>query len=67
MFFYPHSGIAAALYVSVIDASVIVPCGLLSVADIDFYPGANKYYPVIYLNDYWNLNSDYMPINHTTK
>ncbi|PVD26713.1 hypothetical protein C0Q70_14391 [Pomacea canaliculata] len=34
---------------------------------IDFYPGTNKYYPVIYLNDYWNLNSDYMPINHTVK
>ncbi|KAK7493479.1 hypothetical protein BaRGS_00015379 [Batillaria attramentaria] len=34
---------------------------------IEFYPGGNKYYPVIYLNDYWNLNSDYMPINVTTK
>ncbi|KAL8610919.1 Cleft lip and palate transmembrane protein 1 like protein [Nucella lapillus] len=34
---------------------------------IDFYPGSNKYYPVVYLNDYWNLNSDYMPINDTTK
>ncbi|XP_076464340.1 putative lipid scramblase CLPTM1 [Babylonia areolata] len=34
---------------------------------IEFYPGTNKYYPVVYLNDYWNLNSDYMPINDTTK
>ncbi|KAK7104349.1 putative lipid scramblase CLPTM1 [Littorina saxatilis] len=34
---------------------------------IEFYPGANKYYPVIYLNEYWNLNSDYMPVNETVK
>ncbi|XP_058944990.2 putative lipid scramblase CLPTM1 [Pocillopora verrucosa] len=26
-----------------------------------------KYYPVLYLNKYWNLASDYMPINETTK
>ncbi|KAK0046519.1 cleft lip and palate transmembrane protein 1 isoform X2 [Biomphalaria pfeifferi] len=34
---------------------------------IEFLPGSNKYYPVIYLNEYWNLNADYMPINDTTK
>ncbi|KAH9488723.1 Cleft lip and palate transmembrane protein 1 like protein [Bulinus truncatus] len=34
---------------------------------IEFLPDADKYYPVIYLNDYWNLNVDYMPINDTTK
>ncbi|XP_005100873.1 cleft lip and palate transmembrane protein 1 homolog isoform X2 [Aplysia californica] len=34
---------------------------------IDFVPGSNKYYPIVYLNDYWNLNADYMPINDTTK
>lgn len=26
-----------------------------------------KYFPVLYLNKYWNLASDYMPINETTK
>ncbi|CAH3040787.1 unnamed protein product [Porites lobata] len=26
-----------------------------------------KYYPLLYLNKYWNLASDYMPINETTK
>ena len=26
----------------------------------------NFYYPVLYLNDYWNYVSDYMPINETT-
>lgn len=26
-----------------------------------------KYYPLLYLNNYWNLASDYMPINETTK
>lgn len=31
---------------------------------IKFYNG--DYYPIIFVNDYWNLNSDYMPINETT-
>ena len=26
----------------------------------------NFYYPVVYVNDYWNYVSDYMPINETT-
>ncbi len=26
---------------------------------------SGKYYPIIFLNDYWNLNSDYQPINAT--
>ncbi|XP_068682325.1 putative lipid scramblase CLPTM1 [Montipora foliosa] len=26
-----------------------------------------KYFPVLYLNNYWNLASEYMPINETTK
>ncbi|KAL4237426.1 Cleft lip and palate transmembrane protein 1 like protein [Mactra antiquata] len=34
---------------------------------VEFVPGANKYLPVIYFNDYWNLNSDYQPINDTVK
>lgn len=32
-----------------------------------FQHGTNNYYPVIFFNDYWNLNSDYMPINETTR
>ncbi|BFZ07705.1 hypothetical protein BsWGS_10743 [Bradybaena similaris] len=34
---------------------------------IEFIPASNKYYPVIYFNDYWNLNQDHTPINDTTK
>ncbi|KXJ13308.1 cleft lip and palate transmembrane protein 1 homolog [Exaiptasia diaphana] len=26
----------------------------------------NSYFPLLYLNSYWNLQSDYMPINETT-
>ncbi len=33
------------------------------VVDFDVYTG--KYYPVLYLNDYWNLLADYYPINNT--
>jgi len=31
--------------------------------DFDMYTG--KYYPVLYLNDYWNLLADYYPVNNT--
>nr|ACF75522.1 cleft lip and palate associated transmembrane [Philodina roseola] len=31
--------------------------------EFDLYTG--KYYPVLYLNDYWNLLADYYPVNNT--
>nr|CAX73746.1 Cleft lip and palate transmembrane protein 1 homolog [Schistosoma japonicum] len=33
---------------------------------IEFYSPTNEYYPVVYLNDYWNLNEDYKPVNEST-
>uniref|UniRef100_K1R4I6 Cleft lip and palate transmembrane protein 1-like protein n=1 Tax=Magallana gigas TaxID=29159 RepID=K1R4I6_MAGGI len=33
---------------------------------IEFLPGTDNYQPILYFNDYWNLNTDYMPINQTT-
>uniref|UniRef100_A0A1I8FTN5 Cleft lip and palate associated transmembrane protein 1 n=1 Tax=Macrostomum lignano TaxID=282301 RepID=A0A1I8FTN5_9PLAT len=33
---------------------------------VQFHPPTNEYYPILYYNDYWNLNSDYMPVNDTT-
>lgn len=30
---------------------------------ITFEPTTGKYYPVLYMNDYWNLMRDYQPIN----
>lgn len=35
--------------------------------DVEFVPGGDFYYPVIYFNDYWNLNTDYQPVNDTVK
>ncbi|RNA33977.1 cleft lip and palate transmembrane protein -like [Brachionus plicatilis] len=32
---------------------------------VEFDKASGKYYPIIFLNDYWNLNSDYQPINDT--
>ncbi|CAF0939732.1 unnamed protein product [Brachionus calyciflorus] len=32
---------------------------------VEFDKATGKYYPVLYLNDYWNLNADYQPINDT--
>jgi len=34
---------------------------------IDFDPQTGNYYPILYLNDYWNLLRDYQPVNETTK
>jgi len=32
---------------------------------IEFEPRTGKYYPIVYMNDYWNLARDYTPINDT--
>lgn len=34
---------------------------------VQFMPGGNTYLPILYLNDYWNMNRDYQPINDTVK
>uniref|UniRef100_A0A646QJ20 Cleft lip and palate transmembrane protein 1 n=1 Tax=Hemiscolopendra marginata TaxID=943146 RepID=A0A646QJ20_9MYRI len=34
---------------------------------VQFEPTTGKYYPLVYLNDYWNLQRDYHPINDTTR
>lgn len=34
---------------------------------IEFLPGGDRYKPVIFLNDFWNMLRDYQPINQTTK
>ena len=34
---------------------------------IDFEPTTGQYYPIVYLNEYWNLMRDYMPINDTVR
>ncbi|CAB3368487.1 Hypothetical predicted protein [Cloeon dipterum] len=31
-----------------------------------FLPGGKYYKPVVYMNDYWNMQRDYQPINDTT-
>ena len=43
----------------------IFECSLVSVLIFENITG--RYFPVLYLNKYWNLASDYMPINETTK
>jgi hypothetical protein len=32
---------------------------------VEFDKISGKYYPIVYLNDYWNLHSDYQPVNNT--
>ena len=33
---------------------------------MEFTPSLQQYKPILWLNDYWNLNRDYMPINSST-
>lgn len=35
------------------------------VADVKFDAVSGNYYPILYFNDYWNLQKDYYPINET--
>ena len=34
---------------------------------VEFEPTTGQYYPIVYVNDYWNLMRDYMPINDTVE
>ncbi|EFN88050.1 Cleft lip and palate transmembrane protein 1-like protein, partial [Harpegnathos saltator] len=34
---------------------------------IHFLPGGNTYKPIIYINDFWNMQRDYQPLDNTTK
>jgi hypothetical protein len=34
---------------------------------VEFTPSFQNYKPILYLNDYWNLNKEFTPINDTVK
>lgn len=38
---------------------------LEEIVDFEFDLYTGKYYPVLFLNDYWNLLADYYPVNNT--
>lgn len=33
--------------------------------DIHFLPGGTSYKPILYMNDFWNMQRDYQPLNDT--
>ena len=35
--------------------------------DLQYESQTGKYYPILYLNNYWNLLVDYQPINTTVE
>lgn len=35
------------------------------ILDVHFLPGGNAYKPIIYMNDFWNMQRDYQPLNNT--
>lgn len=47
---------------SIFDISTLLPCLHL---DVKFDAVSGDYYPIVYFNDYWNLQKDYYPINET--
>ncbi len=40
-----------------------VTWALLFLSDVKFDAVSGDYYPIVYFNDYWNLQKDYYPIN----
>ncbi|XP_037090687.1 cleft lip and palate transmembrane protein 1 homolog [Pollicipes pollicipes] len=34
---------------------------------LQFTPSGERYRPILFINDYWNLNKDYFPLNDTMK
>lgn len=41
------------------------PCPHCVPTDVKFDAVSGDYYPIIYFNDYWNLQKDYYPINES--
>lgn len=40
-------------------------CSFPPTPDVKFDAISGDYYPILYFNDYWNLQKDYFPINET--
>ena len=34
---------------------------------VEFTPSMQNYKPILFVNDYWNMNKDYQPLNETVK
>ena len=34
---------------------------------MEFTASMQNYKPIMYVNNYWNLNKEYTPLNHTVK
>lgn len=60
--------VAPSTYTWLFIFRLIIPSAtqFIPLKDVVFYPPTNEYHPVVFLNDYWNLNEDYKPVNETT-
>lgn len=38
-----------------------------SFLDIHFLPSGSSYKPILYVNDFWNMQRDYQPLNNTVE
>jgi hypothetical protein len=34
---------------------------------VKFHPASNRYYPIVFFNNYWNLATEYQPVNETVE
>lgn len=55
---------AAAAYSTSLELAVTFLFSCLP-SDVKFDAVSGDYYPIVYFNDYWNLQKDYYPINDT--
>lgn len=53
------------IYVYVIICKCVGNTSYFVLLDVHFLPGRNAYKPIIYTNDFWNMQRDYQPLNDT--
>ena len=44
-----------------------LPFHIFIYTDIEFNSTGDGYFPILYINDYWNLAQEYTPLNDTVK
>ena len=54
-------------YVLVWLSKIVLIVYLFTSTDMIFTEDGTGYYPILLINDYWNLYQEYMPLNDTVK
>lgn len=54
-----------SMYLYTFKCSILLSVLPFYFSDVKFDAVSGDYYPIVYFNDYWNLQKDYYPINET--